>query len=44
MKVLARSCYRAAANCSGWARSDRQRPAAVAVAAGHSSRNIRTIS
>src|SRR5277367_1496933 len=28
MKVLARSRYGAATNCSGWARSDHQRPAA----------------
>ncbi len=28
MKALARSSYRAATNCSGWARSDRQQPAA----------------
>src|ERR1700709_302269 len=43
MKVLARSRYGAAKNCSGWARSDRQRPAAGAVAAGHSFRNRPTI-
>jgi len=28
MKVLTRSRYGAATNCSGWARSDRQRPVA----------------
>src|ERR1700712_5026148 len=43
MKVLARSRYGAAKNCSGWARSDRQRPAAGAVAAGHSFWNRPTI-
>src|ERR1700710_2528299 len=43
MKVLARSRYGAAKNCSGWARSDRQRPAAGAVAADHSFRNRPTI-
>jgi len=43
MKVLTRSRYGAATNCSGWARSDRQRPAAGCTAAGHSSRNMPTI-
>jgi len=30
MKVLTRSCYEAATNCSGRIRSDRQRPVAAA--------------